>query len=84
MSSESEDSYMSTGLEYVLKVQVMTSQLSRTYLRRDHTVANKVLMNYYFVVTPKYVVVTFRERFRMLKELFLIIDDDISARFEYF
>ncbi|KAJ0588395.1 putative (-)-beta-caryophyllene synthase [Helianthus annuus] len=51
---------------------------------RDRIRANEVLMNDYFVENPLYNAETFRDRFRLPKELFLKIVGDIEASEEWF
>ena len=57
---------------------------TRGYVQRFREKALETLLNDYFVEQPKFNESVFRDRFRMSKNLFLKIVDDIEAQFEWF
>ncbi|KAK1425747.1 hypothetical protein QVD17_21102 [Tagetes erecta] len=64
-----------------------TATSKKRYVPRDRIQAHNQLLDDYFrggIDGPKYNAKTFRTRFRLPKELFMKIVDDIEARFEWF
>ncbi|XP_022041371.1 uncharacterized protein LOC110943949 [Helianthus annuus] len=58
--------------------------LRRTFILRDREAANEHLMKDYFDTTPVHGPDVFRRRFRMSQMLFLRINDDLEAKYDYF
>ena len=88
--SDGNSSSESSGEEFMLNLQAAMEEdeyagpSTRTFVHRDRVAANEGLMNDYFVEEPKYNAETFRERYRMSKELFFKIVNDIKANCDYF
>lgn len=61
-----------------------TASSKKRYVPRDRIKAHNQLLDDYFRDDPIYNAETFRTRFRLPKELFMKIVDDIEARFEWF
>nr|XP_043611457.1 uncharacterized protein LOC122583083 [Erigeron canadensis] len=54
-------------------------KFTRRVIRRDHVAAAKLLYDHYFALEPTYPPDMFRRRFRMRKEMFLRIVQDINS-----
>uniref|UniRef100_A0A251UEE0 Putative harbinger transposase-derived protein n=1 Tax=Helianthus annuus TaxID=4232 RepID=A0A251UEE0_HELAN len=86
--TDSESSSDNDTLNYFVSVynelDAESSRPKKKMVDRDRIRANEVLMNDYFVENPLYNAETFRDRFRLPKELFLKIVGDIEASEEWF
>ncbi|KAJ0912905.1 putative harbinger transposase-derived protein [Helianthus annuus] len=81
--TDTESSSDNDTLNYFVSVynelDAESSRPKKKMVGRDRIRANEVLMNDYFVENPLYNAETFRDRFRLPKELFLKIVGDIEA-----
>ncbi|KAJ0907719.1 hypothetical protein HanRHA438_Chr07g0302381 [Helianthus annuus] len=81
--TDTESSSDNDTLNYFVSVynelDAESSRPKKKMVGRDRISANEVLMNDYFVENPLYNAETFRDRFRLPKELFLKIVGDIEA-----
>ncbi|MFS7995571.1 putative harbinger transposase-derived protein [Helianthus anomalus] len=66
------------------ELDTSSSRPKKKMVDRDRIRANEVLMNDYFVENPLYNAETFRDRFRLPKQLFLKIVGDIETSKEWF
>ena len=86
--TDTESSSDNDTLNYFVSVynelDAESSRPKKKMVDRDRIRANEVLMNDYFVENPLYNAETFRDRFRLPKELFLKIVGDIEASEEWF
>ncbi|KAJ0832132.1 putative protein kinase RLK-Pelle-WAK family [Helianthus annuus] len=86
--SDTESSSDNETLKYFVSVynelDAESSRPKKKMVDRDRIRANEVLMNDYFVENLLYNAETFRDRFRLPKELFLKIVGDIEASEEWF
>ncbi|KAJ0897423.1 hypothetical protein HanRHA438_Chr08g0345581 [Helianthus annuus] len=86
--TDSESSSDNDTLNYFVSVydelDAESSRPKKKMVDRDRIRANEVLMNDYFLENPLYNAETFRDRFRLPKELFLKIVGDIEASEEWF
>ncbi|MFS8013957.1 putative harbinger transposase-derived protein [Helianthus anomalus] len=77
--SSSDNDTLNFFVSVYNELDAESSRPKKKMVDRDRIRANEVLMNDYFVENPLYNSETFRDRFRLPKELFLKIVGDIEA-----
>nr|XP_043616304.1 uncharacterized protein LOC122588251 [Erigeron canadensis] len=83
-SSESDGMFLHNALQWMEDTSSSNAVQNCRTIERQRKIGHQILLNDWFVDEPKYDDAYFRKKFRMEKNMFLKIVDDIEANFPYF